>query len=88
MNLSSSKWRRNWYPGAWKKISKKCDPGVVNILVKLNQQAQKHLREEPMRDNDGHEDQIREQLPDVGDVDPDLLDVHNGGIHLGFLLII
>ena len=37
-----------------------------------------------MRDNDGHEDQIREELPDVGDVDTDLLDIHNGGIYSRF----
>ena len=80
MNLSSSKRRRNWYPRTWKKISQQCGPGVVNVLVKLDQQAQKYLREEPMRDDNRYKHQIREELPDVGNVNTDLFDKHNGGI--------
>ena len=51
---------------------------MVKIIVEPDEETQKDLRKEPVPYDDGHEDDILQELPDVRDVGDDLLDDHYG----------
>ena len=51
---------------------------MVKIIVEPDEETQKDLRKEPVPYDDGYEDDILQELPDVRDVGDDLLDDHYG----------